>query len=313
MATITNNTARVHIPAGTEIVMCQNKDTQTYVWYTTKKAIELNGLAVTVQNCPIREIPVVSALVSGFRVWFLETDTRTELTADQMQAAANMQLHLVEYDIPVVVARRNVISHPSTYFWRYGVRTSGSMWVMPHGSIPWVGSNGEGIRAIKRAGCVVKVTKIDVSEACNKIQEAIAALQTARMEAIDGAKKNTDAANARHAERGAGRVSDKTLTQDLKRIEKALAEDLENVKNGAKALGIPESWLERKAIHSINAAVVKGNIEKCEEIGKIVDAARASGHPGIANMVEKNEMPAYAAKDYLEENGVFSLVDDESK
>lgn len=309
----TNNTARTFIPAGTEIVMCQNKDTQAYVWYTTKKNIELNGVDVTIQTCPVREIPVASALVMGFRVWFLETDVRTELTADQIQSAANMQLHLVEYDIPVTVMRRNVITHPANYFWRYGVRTSGSMWVMPYGSIPWVGSDGEGIRAIKRAGCVVKITKIDVSEALNKIQEAIAALQTARMEALEGAKKNVDNAHARHAERGPGKTSDRQLGYDLTRIEKELAKDLQNVKDGAKSLGIPESWLERKAIRSINAAVVKGNVDKCEEIGKIVDAARANGHHGIANMVEKNEMPADIAKDYLEDNGVFSLVDGDEK
>lgn len=307
-----------YIPAGSLVVIFRNGQ---HEWYTTKKDVQVTDIRA--EDCPVREVPVLTTTIMGFNVWFLESQIKVELTADQIQAAKNLQLVVLEYDIPVVVQRRGRIVHPSSYLWKYGVRTSWSCWLLPKGSVPLFELNN-----LTRAGCNWKYTLIDASAAADKLQEAVAALQTERVTAIQSAEDCRVSAQERFndVDRGSLETRLNRRKADLKRIEKDLAEKLENIRLGAVALGIPTEWvnantltvrrIEGGAVKAVATAAKAASQNEAAVVAETVERAEKLGtHEGkvIATQLKNNTIPVDIAKDYVreqeEENGVYSLTE----
>lgn len=294
-----------YIPVGSEIIVYRNGN---HEWYTTKKDIPVT--TATPVTCPVREVTVLTMDYMGFGVFFLESQVVVRLTNEQEEAAKNLQLAFLQYDIPAAVSRAGRVEHPSHYLWRNGVRTSLSCWIIPHSQIPWVR-----MRDLTRAGCTWHVTRINVEEAPALLQRAIAALQTERAEAIRRHAENVEAAEERYRTGTASEITRANKRRnDLKRVEKALAEDLENVRNGAKALNIPFHWVEQASIRSVVRAISAGCHAHADRVGAVVDAANALGTTEgrtIAQAVTNNELPHDIATDYIEDKGgdTFSLRD----
>lgn len=310
----TTNNATQYIPAGTEIVLFRNGQ---HVWYTTQKDIPVNG-NVTATMCPVREIEVATTEYMGFSIWFMESQVCFKLSEEQEQAAKNLRLVKIDYDIPTRVRNSGRVDDPYTYMWKYGVRTSESCWVIPHGSMQAIAVR---LRELTRTGCTWHPTPIDPVASADIIQRAIAALQTELVQARLNAENRRRAAEVRFEDAGNGDVNARLAKRKatLSSIESELKKKTENVKSAAKALGIPLKWVEQTAIRSAVRALAVGGHAEVERVGQIVDAANATGNTTVANQVETGVMPADIAADYLKDQGVmnddgtFSLVDADDK
>lgn len=312
-----------YLPIGSEVLV-QRPNSEVQEWYTTKANVPVSETETV--TCPVREIPVLTTVYKGIRIWFLEGQTRVELTEEQLNAAKNLCLHTVQYDIPAVLSTSGAVTHPSTYFWRYGVRTSESVWLMPKGQLPLLA-----FRDMLRQGCNVRWNPIDPSTASVMISEAVAGLQAERMRATEQHKANVQAAMDRF-NNNPRNIQLETLQKrrdaDLKRATKTLAEALENVSSAAKALGIPAKWIEgsemitrriarmrnTQAAGSIAGAMANANLAEAATVGNVHDTLRAMNTPesnAMADSVANNTLPADIASDYIQEridDGSYSLV-----
>lgn len=299
-----------YLPVETEIVVLSNG---AHKWHTTKSMIPI--VDPKPQMCPVREIESVTMMYKGYQIWFMESQALVELTEEVENGARCMKLVKLEYDIPTRVMARGELVHPSTYLWSRGVRTSGSMWILPEGNVPKMR-----LRELTRTGCTWHITKIDVSDAANHMQRAISALQTERLEAFASAERCRIAADERR-DNGEGDINAKIKKHaaDLKRIEKELERKLKNVEEGAKALNIPMHWVEGTSLRTIIRGTVVNPTRK-EWDNKVEVAANAvetlrklntTDSNAMADALERDEVDPKIVADYLQDNDkdVFSLRD----
>lgn len=305
-----NATIKQYIPAGSEVVVYSNG---AHKWHTTKTNIPI--VDPKPENCPVREVEAVTIQYKGYTLWFLEAQANVELTEEQENSARRMELVKLEYDIPAAVMARGQIEHPSTYLWARGVRTSGSMWILPKGNVPL-----SRLRELTRAGCLWEITKIDVSDAANKMQRAIASLQTERIQAYISYDACMRSAEERFND-GNGDVNSKLKKRsaDHKRIEKELEKKLENVRQGAVALGIPLDWVEGTSMRTIiRATVIDPAKREWETKSEVTEDAvtrlrnlNTTEATALADSLANERIDPRVVADYLEEHDsdVFSLRD----
>lgn len=297
------------LPVGSEIVVYSNG---SHKWHTTKSKIEVTEPKP--ENCPVREIEAVTMQYKGYQIWFMESQALVELSEEQESNARCLRLVKLEYDIPTRVMARGELEHPSGYLWARGVRTSGSMWVLPEGNVPM-----RRLRELTRSGCTWHITKIDVSDAANHMQRAISALQVERLEAFASAERCRVAAEERFND-GVGDITAKMKqrTAAYKRVEKELERKLENVKQGATALGIPMEWVEgtslRTIIRGTVAAVTTSYNAKANVVGDAVESLKKLGTDeanAMAEALDNEKVDPRVVADYLQEHDedTFSLRD----
>lgn len=308
-----------YIPAGSEIVIARNGQ---HEWYTTKKDVPIE--TTESQDCPVRGVPVLTTVHQGFRIWFLDGQIRVNLSEAQLQHARNLRLVTLEYDIPTRV--ENQLVHPSTYLWNYGVRSTKSCWLVPKGQLPLVR-----LRDLTRTGCNWKYKPVDPEAVAESMSEAVAGLQGERQRAIAAHKKGLENAQKRYNDNPDNlpvHTLQIRLRNDRERIEKTLKKCLDDVKTGARALGIPIEWTEQTSLvvrradakatpMNVNAAFNSAARKEADDAGKVHDRALALGTAEgreVAKAVASNTMPADIAKDYVEEkeseNAEYSLVDE---
>lgn len=301
----TNATVTQVIPAGTEVVILRNGNHQ---WYATKQPVPVPD---TVRHtvCPIRSLDCLTINHMGFQIWFMAHDVQVEISAAMQQAAKNMQLMFLQYDIPTRVMEAGTVPHPSTYLWGFGaVRMTESCWLIPKNNLPHVQ-----LTNLRRAGANWHTTRISVEEAVQKLQQAIYALRTERQKAINSAAECRVRAQER-LDNGTGDVNTRLRKHryDLTRIEKTLNDRIEGIRAGCRAMGIPPELIERVANNAVTpiAQMQQARDYKASEnVAGIVEKAREMGETAVADAVAKNQMPADIAVDYLEERGAdtFSL------
>lgn len=307
--TATNNTFRQILPVGSEIVTYENGK---HKWYTTKRIIDVENPEPA--NCPLREIECVTMTHKGFQVWFMESQVKVILSAEQESTTRNMKLVKLEYDIPTRVMARGELEHPSGYLWARGVRTTKSCWLLPEGNIPYAR-----LRELTRTGCTWEVTKIDATDSVNHMQRAIAALQTEWVQAFVSREECLASALTRRND-GEGDITkkDQRYRADLKRIEKEFEKRMENVRNGANALNIPIHWVQGSSMRAIlRATVISNHSEyknRAEEFGKASENLRKIGTEeanSLASHLDNDTVHAGVVADYLAEHDedTYSLRD----
>lgn len=332
---------RAFIPAGTEIVTIQNGSP---IWYTTKTEINVNGYVTGL--CPLRNaLPVLTAIVAGRPVWFLENQVNIELTEEQKTFVQMHKFVKVEYDIPARVSTRpqdyrdengNSFVHPSQWLWGYACRTTLSCWLMTEEKYKAVQFR---LRRLTRAGCQWEPTWIDSSNAARHLQKAIVSLRKAWVEADASYDDCLKRAEEAFTNGNRSNEEERKLRYAKNRIDKALDTARENITQAANLYGIPMDWITTgKAV--TQATVVNGEVApkiaapttsavrnanradaktKNEAFCKTVEALKAHGtdeSKAMAKSMEKGEVAEDIVADYCEQNeietdedGTFSLRD----
>lgn len=300
------NTA--YLPATTEVVIAQDGRN---VWYTSKVDVDVADYHVAV--CPLRGVPVLTAEIRGYRVWFLESQLKVKLTSEQQEAAVALDLVTLEYDIPTIVSRANSIPHPSGWMWTLGVRTTKSCWVLPRKNIPY-----SRLREMMRYGCQYECKRIHPDEAAMQLQRSMVSLRRELEEGQQSYEANMTAAltryNARTAENN-GVVTQENANRynaDLARVEKGLEKVRQNVADGCKALGINQAWLEASQLRQVAKAsrvvLDRRIIGHTEAVSRLTNA----GHVEAAREVEAGNMPQDIAADYMEDHNISEVMADEN-
>lgn len=317
---------RAFLPAGTEVVISRNG---SYEWYTTVKTVELvNGYSVA--PCPLRNaLPVLTAEVKGFRVWFLENQLEVSLSDEMTTFVNNHKFVKVEYDIPVRVMRNATnhrdengrpFTHPSTWMWGYGVRTSESVWLMTAEKYQALGRR---LRGLTRAGCQWTPTNVDASDAAKHFMRAIIAMRKAWVEADQSYETCLNNAEEEYQTGNQSVEAERKLRYARTRIEKELDKKRENITSACGLYGIPLDWISKGTVPAATVSTVNGsvaiaptastvkNVTKADAKAKteahcnMVDALRNAGHTKEANAVESGSMSHEYAADFCEENGIL--------
>lgn len=236
---------RTFIIAGTEVVISRNGK---YEWYTTKTEVEITNYNVAF--CPLRDsIEVLTAEVKGFRIWFLDNQMSVELTEEQMNFVNMHRFVKVEYDIPVRVSTRpaqyidengNSFSHPSTWFWAFGVRTSESVWMLTEERYKAVQFR---LRRLTRAGCKWKPTWIDAGNVADHLRTSIIEMRKAWAAADKSYNDCLERAEAEYANGNRSNEAERKLKYARTRIEKELDKRRENITQSARLYNIPMEWI----------------------------------------------------------------------
>lgn len=284
-----------YLNVGTEVVINQNGNNE---WYTTQQQVQVEDYRVAV--CPLRGVPVLTATVRGFRVWFLESQLHVEMSAELAQHAANLDLVTLEYDIPTEVSRTNRMPHPSQWMWSIGVRTTLSCWTLSRSRIPY-----SRLHEMLRHGCQYRVTRVHPDDASRQMQLAMISLRRELEDAASRREQNYTAAETRFSARGRElQESVNRYNADLSRIEKAYQTAVSNVEAGCKALGIPMTWLGSSYLQSFVRAERAILNRRIEAHVTVMDRLAAAGHAGVVTEVEAGRMPHVIAADYAEDHEV---------
>lgn len=321
---------RAYLPANSEVVILRNGIHQ---WYTTTKTVDVSNYTVGI--CPVRDaLPVLTATVHGFQIWFLENQIEVELTDEQKNFVRMHKFVAVEYDIPARVSRfpqnyrdengRSFV-HPSQWMWGVGVRTTLSCWLMTDEKYQSIMRR---LRGLTRAGCTWRKTRIDANDAANHFMQAVVSLRKEWLAADVSYEECMASAEERFQEAGQSIEAERTYRYTKNRIERDLEKRRSNIETGAAILGIPMSWISKEtvpvtAVQQVtpSATVVRNaqravSKDETEAHCEMVDAMRAAGLEKEAKAVESGEMDHKYAADICEENnvlcdenGVFSLRD----
>ena len=320
----------------TEVVI--ESSTGGYCWYTLERELDINDYATAF--CPLRDgMTVLTTVVNGMRIWFLETQLKVVLPEGMLEkvTVAFSKIVKLEYDIPAVVSQNPTqyrdesgksFSHPSIWMWGIGSRTSRSVWILPADRIPW-----RRIRSLIRAGCTYEITYVDGSDIINQLQRTTITLRNEWLKAELSYEECITSAKERRAEREQAEDCDmedskKKYENDCKRVERELNKKRENIKAGANLFSVPMEWVtEGKAsvtnseaqvtvtptLRGMSASRRKTFDSKVEAHCEVVDKLKEKGHTALADALENNKVTHGIVADFAEENevidedGTFSL------
>lgn len=319
---------RAYLPAGSEVVLLRSNG--VHEWYTTKATVDVSNY--TVAPCPLRNaLPVLTAEVKGYRLWFMESQIEVELTPEQTEFVMNHKFVSVEYDIPAYVSTHaalfpdengNSFSHPSQWMWGFGVRTTLSCWLLTEERYNAVLRR---LRRLTRAGCNWRRTKIDASDAARHFMSAVIELRKSWLAADASYEECMNRAEEKYNESDKSVKAEREWRYKRNALEKELDKKRENITEGARLMNIPMEWVSKPnaltpapvvpvkamtpTVNGVSKATKAISKSEADAHCEMVDALREAGFTNEAELVENGMMPHEIAADICEENGILTDED----